>query len=207
MDLWVVLALWLSQNSETWLHWLTSVVSLHGVCRWHTTALCMAWRWGPERDCSGDNTRSPVTISLNHIIMALTDISSGRSVSAECWSWIRVWLAHMVTEKCLVFLRYGTIKQKRSGVPAPAASTFLGFSTSKRKLAHISHRPLVKCLAAFCGHLKPQMESSKTAKFASASCFRLSLHMWCQTSEYCIWKCTENRIKYKMNLFFWICVA
>lgn len=65
MDLWVVLGLWLSQNSDFLLHWLTSVVSLHAVCRWHTTALYMAWRQGPDLLYSGDNTRSCVTISHN----------------------------------------------------------------------------------------------------------------------------------------------
>ena len=57
-----------------------------------------------------------------------------------------------------------------------------------------SHRPLVKCLITFCGHLKPQVRSIK-----EATRFWLHLHMGCQTSGYCIWKHADRELSMEEN--------
>lgn len=63
------------KSIDLWVCWLVSVVSLWAVCSWHTTALFMSWWWGPDLVCSGGNTRSPITMPHNRILMAVRLVS------------------------------------------------------------------------------------------------------------------------------------
>lgn len=135
--------------------------------------------------------------------------SIGWAACVECWSRIWVWLPSSDRTPCSWNILNILVHQARvSWGPKHLLihHSLACFSTSKRK-NQVSHRPLVKCLIVFCGHLKPQVESIKKARFASVTCFWFCLHMGCQTSGCYIWKHIENRIKYKTKLLSWIYFA
>lgn len=193
------------KRTDFLLHWLTSVVSLCAVCRWYTTALCMAWRQGPDFVYSGDSTRSHVTISHNHILVTLTETKSGRHhpgwVPCPGW-WSGVWVHLASSDGTPLSWTIPSVLWSQASVNF----TLLGFLTSRRKM-QISHRSVVKCQSAFGAYPEPQVRSIKKTSFASATYFGLDLHRGCQTSDSCIWKHVKNIRKYKRKHILWIYVA
>lgn len=181
------------------------------VCRWHTTALCMAWRQGPDLVCGGDNTRTHVTISHNphsHDSDRNQIWEASLWMDCLCWSWGGVWEWQAFPEgthhsrKILKILIHQARVSQSPGHLLILHSWAFQYLWEKNTL--ISHRPLVKLLIAFCGHLKPQVRSIKKATH-----FWLHLRIGWQTSGYCIWKHVDVELSIKENnsFLFLCCLA